>query len=295
MLGPPTSHRRSREPRLQSFATNLPPLLASPAEVTANRQELIGTGAELVAALPTAQREPIGRALIAGLDHLYADASLSTTDRLDTAYADIALAKAADGKGDGKVSPAVLAKVRARVDWADTSAKDLMTRQAVISDAADLLSKAGDRAGAATLLKAELKRSAQPYYYMLDLASLAEDAGDGKAAIDWAHQAYETAHGSATRVQWAIAWSNTVLRQAPGDKAAVEASAMAVIDELAKNPDSYYQRTRVKVTAWGQKLQAWSADHDGAKLLDRLQGKMAGVCAKQGSEAATCGKWSRVA
>lgn len=269
----------------------LPTMLASPDEVTANRQELIGTGAELVAVLPPAQRDPIGRALIAGLDRLYADPSLSATDRLDTAFADIALAKA----GGGTVSPAVLAKVRTRVDWADKSAKDLMARQAVISDAAGLLSEAGDPAGATKLLKAELKRSAQPYYYMLDLSSIAEDAGDSNAAIDWARQAYETAQGSATRVQWAIAWSNAVLRLTPADKAAVEASANAVIDELAKNPDSYYQRTRVKVTAWGQKLRDWSAGHDGTKLLGRLQTKMAGVCANQGPEAQTCGQWLRVA
>ncbi len=111
-----------------------------------------------------------------------------------------------------------------------------MTRQAVISDAANLLADAGDVPAAMKLLEAELKTSESPYYYMLDLAGIAEDAGDSKAAIDWARKAYETAHGAATRVQWAIAYSNTVLRLAPGDKAAVEASAAAVIDELGRIP-----------------------------------------------------------
>ena len=66
------------------------------------------------------------------------------------------------------------------------AATDPMVRQSVISDAADLLHEAGDDAGAKRLLEAELKRSAAPYYYMLDLASLAEDENDGPAAIAWA-------------------------------------------------------------------------------------------------------------
>ena len=268
----------------------LPPILANTDETTANRQELISGAPDLVVALSDAgQRDAIGRALIAATDKVYADGSLSLADRLDATYADVTLATA----NDAKASPAILSKVRARVAWADKAAKDPMSRQSVISDAADLLSKAGDNTGATKLLEAELKRSEWSYYYMLDLADLAEDAGDKAGAIGWARKAYETARGPATRVQWAIAWSNMVLRVTPEDSKTVEESATAVIDELGKNPDSYYQRTRVKVTAWGDKLRAWSDKNGGGDVLTRLQAKMAGVCAKEGSEAATCGKWSR--
>jgi protein disulfide-isomerase len=245
---------------------------------------------DLIVALPDAkQRSALGGTLVAALDKVYADKSLSLPDRLDTLYADITLAKA---DGGGKVSPAVLTKVRERVQWADSTAKDPMARQAVISDAADLLHEAGDSAAARKLLEGELKRSDWAYYYMLDLASLAEDTGDKAGAVAWAKKAYETSHGAATRVQWGISWSNAVMRLTPEDKKAVETSAAAVIDEIGKNPDSYYQRTRVKVTAWGQKLRAWSDKNDGADVLGRLQQKMAGVCKQQGSEAATCGKWT---
>jgi hypothetical protein len=208
------------------------------------------------------QRAALGTSLVAALDKVYADESLSLTDRLDTTFADVALSKA-----NGKVPPAVLDKVRRRAAWADANAKDLMTRQAVISDAAQLLDMAGDFAGAKKLLTAELKRSKQPYYYMLDLSQVAEDQGDAKAAVDWAHKAYEAAEGPATRVQWAVDWSNTVMRLTPKDKAAVTTSANAVLAELAKSPDSYYQRTRVKVGAWGDKLRAWSEKNGGADLL----------------------------
>ncbi len=259
----------------------LPPLLADGSEVAANRQELIGGAVDLITALPEAsQRDALGTSLVAALDKLYADPSLAMTDRLDTTFADIALAKA---KGD-TIPPAVLAKVRERVEWADKSAKDAMTRQAVISDAANLLAEAGDRPAANRLLEAELKRSEWAYYYMLDLASIAEDAGDKKAAIDWARKAYETAHGSATRVQWAIAYSNTVLRLAPTDKAAVEASAAGGDRRAWQEPRQLLpahprqgrrlgrEDARVEREEWRQCRPRQAPDEDGRRVRQAGRG-----------------------
>ncbi|CAL4868818.1 Thiol:disulfide interchange protein DsbD [Asticcacaulis sp. MM231] len=269
----------------------VPAILANSDEVIVNRQELSYAIPSLVAALPdTARRTTLGASLIKGLDRVYRDDSLPLPDRLATVNADIEL-----GRTGEHVSKTVLTKVRERAAWADKTAKDAMVRQSVISNAAGLLHEAGDDAGAKKLLEAELKRSASPYYYMLDLASLAEDSKDGPAAIAWARKAYETAEGDATRVQWAIAYSKTVLRQAPGDKAAVEASAQAVIDELGKNSGDYYQRTRVKVDAWGKLLRTWSDGYDGSAILKRLDARMIEVCAKQGEAAATCRTWGKAA
>lgn len=268
--------------------TVLPVILANPAEVVANRQELSYSAPALISALPDGEkRQALGASLIKALDHVYADDSLPIPDRLATVNADIILGQSADGH----VPSAVRAKVRTRVAWADGAAKAAMVRQSVISNAADLLHAAGDDTGAKTLLVAELKRSASPYYYMLDLAGIAEDEKDSPGAIAWARKAYEASEGPATRVQWAIEYSKTVLRQSPGDKAAVEASAQAVIDELGQNSGSYYQRTRIKAAAWGELLHDWSEAHKGGDVLARLDTKMAAVCAKQGDAADSCRKW----
>jgi protein disulfide-isomerase len=276
----------------RQLASILPAILGDPGEVMANRQELIGDAADLVIALPKGkQRDEISQSLLAAMDTLYADTSLSVTERLDTIYPAIALAKA-DG---GKVSPELLAKVHERVDWADANAKDSMTRQAALPDGAYFLEQAGDAKAAMALLEGNLKTSKAPYYYMLDLASIAEDQGDKDAAIDWARKAYETAQGPATRVQWAVDYAGTVMRLEPENKHAVEASAAAVIDELAKSPDSYYQRTRVKVTRWGNKLREWAEKNKASDVLERLRTEMARVCAKEGDEAETCNQWSREA
>jgi len=275
-----------------ALAKVLPAVLANPAEVIINRQALSDEIPDLVAALPDdALRAILGASLVAALDGVYRDESLPLPDRLGTVNADITLAKA----GSRPLPPAVLAKVQARVAWVDRTAKDAMVRQSVISDAAGLLHDAGDDAGAKRLLEAELKRSAFPYYYMLDLAGIAEDEKDGPTAIAWARKAYEAAQGPATRVQWAIDYSQTVMRQAPGDKGAVETSADAVIDELGKDNGGYYQRTRVKVTRWGGLVRAWSRAHDGGTVLGRLDARMAGVCARQAEAANTCLQWSQAA
>lgn len=274
------------------LSQTLPAVLASTDEVTANRQELSYSVAPLIAALPNGnERSQLGNSLTAALDRVYGDATLPLPDRLGTVVADIALVKSADKP----VSPIVLSKVRARVQWADRTAKDPMVRQSVISNAADLLHEAGDDRGAKRLLEAELTRSTFPYYYMLDLAGIAEDEKDGRSAIAWAKKAYETAQGPATRVQWAIEYSKTVLRQTPDDQAAVEESAKAVIAELGRNPGSYYQRTRVKIGAWGGLLRQWGDQHHGQAVLGRLQNSMTAVCARQGKEQATCRNWTAAA
>jgi protein disulfide-isomerase len=182
--------------------------------------------------------------------------------------------------------------VQNRARWADANAKDKMTRQGVIDDAAYLLWGAGDHAGARKLETAELKKSDQPYYYMSSLSDFAEQEGDKAAAIEWARKAYEASQGPATRVQWAILYSKTVLRNAPDDKALVTKAANAVIDELGKSPDSYYQRTRVKVADWGKKLGEWSSAHNGAGTVAALRTRMNEVCGKQGGQAQTCRQWT---
>ena len=272
----------------QGVEAILPPMLASKDEVLANRQELIYDAPAMVAALPADVRAGLAPLLIAAADAIYANPALSLTERVDAANVDLAL-----GKVNGKAPPALLAKVRDRAAWADRSAKDKMTRQAVIDDAAYLLFDAGDHAGAKRLLTNELTRSDQPYYYMSSLAYFAEQEGDKRGAVEWAKKAYDASQGPATRVQWAINYSLAVLRDTPQDKAAVSASAQAAIDELGKSPDSYYQRTRVKVGKWGAKLREWAARNNGGAVLADLEKKMGAVCAREGAQAGACNAWAK--
>jgi protein disulfide-isomerase len=193
---------------------------------------------------------------------------------------------------DGGVSPALLAKVRERVAWADRAATDKISRQSVINTAAYALFHARDVAGANTLLVAELSRSDEPYYYMDTLADFAEMTGDTRAALEWKRKAFDAAEGPATRVQWGIGYANAVLRLAPNDKALVSKTANAVIDELEKNSPSYFWRSRVSRARWGDNLRKWSENHGAADILTLLRQRMATVCARQRGETDSCKQWA---
>jgi protein disulfide-isomerase len=81
------------------------------------------------------------------------------------------------------------------------------------------------------------------------------------------------------------------MKLTPEDKAAVEKAAEAVLAELGKTQD-YYQRTRVKVDAWGKTVAEWAASHGGGSVLEDLRAQMAQVCARQGAQAGACNAWS---
>ena len=266
--------------QLAQVRAMLPAILDNYDEVKANRQELSEGTTPLILALPDpAEKQALSATLTAAMDRMAADASVPLGDRLSTVSPEIALSKAANG---GKVSPDVLAKVRDRVAMVDKAATDPQMRQAVMPDAGDALAEAGDKAGAEKLWKAELPKAVAPYYFMVDLASLKEDAKDYPAAITWLKQAAETAQGPATRIQWAIFYSQGVIRMTPDDKAAVEQSAGMVIDALGQNSSGYAERTSKKSDDWAKKLHDWSGKHGGADVLARLDVKMGEACAKGG-------------
>ncbi|MDQ1091613.1 protein disulfide-isomerase [Xanthomonas sacchari] len=284
-------HRAAERDLLQA-------VLADPAEVRANRSTLTYTARELVqaAAADAAERTTLSNALTHALDQVYADSSLPISDRLETVEADIALARLAQGQpakaGDGPqppLPPAVVAKVRQRVQWAEQAAKTDYERQSTISSAASLLDEAGDSAGAEQLLLAELQRSKTPYYYMPELAGLAQARGDKQTALYWLKKAYESAEGPATRVQWGVIYVNGLVQLQPDNAAAIEAAASQVIGELAGQPDGYHQRTRQRFDTLAKTLQDWSKAHDGSAVLARLQQKMQQSCGSQARD--SCQHW----
>ncbi|MCW0416329.1 hypothetical protein NB689_002083 [Xanthomonas sacchari] len=183
----------------------------------------------------------------------------------------------------------MIAKVQQRVHWAEQAARTDYERQSTISSAAGLLDAAGDSAGAEQLLLAELQRSKTPYYYMPELAGLAEARGDKQTALFWLKKAYESAQGPATRVQWGVLYVDGLVRLQPDNAAAIEAAAGQVIGELAGQPDGYHQRTRQRFDTLAKTLQAWSKGHDGSAVLARLQHKMQQSCGSQ--EGDGCQHW----
>ena len=223
------------------------------------------------------ERAKLVAAWTAALDRLANDETLSTADRLAAIIGQVQLAKV-DTKG--ALAAPLLDKVRAEVARADRVTTDPYGRQSVISNAADALTEAGLLDESDALLKAELKRSHSPYYFMVDLAENAKKRGDKAAALDWYAQSYAAAEGPATRLQWGVRYVNALTELSPQDTARVEQAAKSVIGELEPTSDTFYERNLRGLERMGTKLSEWGKEPAHAAALARIRGQLSSVCAK---------------
>ena len=226
----------------------------------------------------SAERARLTRAWNAALERLYADNGLSTLDRLAVLSAEIDLARIDAPKA---MLPAALQeRVRTAAAQTDRDTQDPYLRQAVISDAAQLLAEADLMAESDALLTAELARSQSPYYYMLGLADNAKTRGDNAVALDWAQKAYAAAKGPATRLQWGVRYVNLLTDLAPKDSERIEGAARQVIGELEPAPETFYERNQRALEKMSRKLAAWNKGDAHRATITRLRAEMSGVCTK---------------
>ncbi len=181
--------------------------------------------------------------------------------------------------------------VQERIAATDRATTDAYERQSVISTAAHTLTEAGLLTQSDTMLKAELKRSHSPYYFMLSLASNAKKRDDKAGALDWYEKAYQASKGPATRLQWGASYLGGLLELAPQDEARIEKAASSVFYELAVTPDAFYKRNRSALERIGKKLMAWNSDGKHKEVLQRVSTQLNGVCVKlpaDDGQRATC-------
>ncbi|WP_045726814.1 thioredoxin family protein [Xanthomonas sp. GPE 39] len=290
-------------PTPKQRATNralLQAVVSDPAEVRANLSTLTESAHELIqaGAANASERATLSNALTQALDKVYTDSRLPISDRLETVYADIALARLAQGQpaDPGPTAPAppplpaaVVEKIRQRVHWAEQAAHSDAERQSTISMVADLLDTIGDKAGSEQLLLAELGRSKTPYYYMPKLAGLAEERGDKQTALYWLKKTRDSVQSPSLRLNSDTRYVNGLIRLQPDNAAAIENATAQMIAELAHQPDDYLQRHRQRFDTLGKKLKDWSKQHNGNAVLARLQQKMQQNCSKQ--ERDNCPHW----
>jgi thiol-disulfide isomerase/thioredoxin len=275
------AQKPGQRPALDSAAAleRLHQVLADPRQ-TRDNMDVLAYGAseltELLAAGPEQQK------LIAAFDaafvRLMKDQGISKSDRVALIGSQISLARVAIPKG---ALPAELVQaVQQRVGELDKSTSNLYERQAVISSAARALTDVGLIDQSDTLLKAELKRSQAPYYYMLGLASNAKVRDDKTAALSWYEQAYQAAKGPATRLQWGASYLTNLLDLAPQDEERIAKAAQGVLTELAATRDAFYTRNRGALGRIGKKLTTWNADGKHQQVFGKVQSQLNDICAK---------------
>jgi hypothetical protein len=174
-------------------------LLADPAAARAHMDVLTNYAGDITKALSapkTAERAALVEAYNTALKRLEADTTLSRADRVTALAARVELAKIDLPKDAKPVVPSNLqSDAREMAERMDREITDGYERQAVVTNAADMLAQAGLLDESDALLKSNLAKSHSPYYLMLGLASNAKKRGDTNDALHWYEEAYAKSEG----------------------------------------------------------------------------------------------------
>ncbi len=247
----------------------------------ANLMMVLYYGDTIVGGLTAANSEQRTQLLAhwnARLDDIAADEEVSIAHRLATTMARISFVTIDDPEAE--IPESLKEEARRQVAWADGEAKTQYQRQAVINTAWYVLTDAGLDQEANTLMMAEIGKSKQPYYFMLNLADLAQEAGRTDEAIAWLKRAYEESEGPATRFQWGYNYVIGLLEMTPEDRVVIENETMRVLDELNTPGNGIYNRTSRILTRLDERLQEWNADGTHSDSLRKMRAQLLTACVR---------------
>jgi thiol-disulfide isomerase/thioredoxin len=209
------------------------------------------------------------------MDAIEKDQRFGDSTRLDSAAMRLQAAKSLDAKGE--VAPEVAAQARATLDAYLARQYDPDTRAGVINSAEWVLTNLDDLARLRTLLEAEIRTSKTPYYYMADLADVAEQQGDKSEALTLLERAYQESTGPATRFQWGALYVAGLLRMSPGDEPRIRAALLEVLGELA-GPDRIHARARARLDKMNLALVDWARKTKHAATLQAIAQRWQQIC-----------------
>lgn len=209
------------------------------------------------------------------IDQLYADEAVYKRERIYTVLGKIRLEQI-DGTA-AELSDELQAEILSVVAWADESTPDPYQRHAIINASSNVLNAAGMPKEAKALLLAELDKSKQPYYFMLSLGDIEQEAGNYEEAIGWFKKAYDISTGPATRFQWGYYYVVSLMEMAPDDFALIKSATIDVIRELEAG-SGFYQRPKAQLARLEQKLMDWSEETEQADTITAIRTDVLVIC-----------------
>ncbi|MBT8086937.1 MAG: thioredoxin fold domain-containing protein [Woeseiaceae bacterium] len=252
-------------------------ILASPALIRANIFRVVIDGAKYAALLTdpgTEERAALTQAFLETLDAIAADDSIYKRERIYTLVGKIRFERLDDE--EATVSDDLQQQIRDMVAWADESTPSVYERQPVINALGNVLNEAGMDDVARPLMTAELEKSKQPYYFMVDLADIEQRAGNNDVALEWLRKAHDSTKGPATRFQWGYYYLNGLLEMTPDDTAKIHDTTVALVDELLQQSGGFHQRPKGQLKRLENKLVEWGADQGEA--LTAIRQSVQSIC-----------------
>jgi thiol-disulfide isomerase/thioredoxin len=267
-------------------APRLRAVLADASQARAQMDVLTNEAPDLVKALAPAAGEARVQLVAefdAALKRLNEDATLSRADRLNALQARIELARIDSPKDDSQpkaLPAALLAEAREQAGRANREITDGFERQAVVTQAAYLLGRAGLWKESDELLKSALARSHSPYYLMSQLGGNAKKQGRKADALRWYEEAFNKSEGPATRLQWGSSYLAALVELSPEDAPRIEKAAAQLFAEAEKDPGAFYERSERSLKKVASLLAGWNQGPGQAAVVGRLKAQLDGVCSK---------------
>jgi thioredoxin-related protein len=261
-------------------------VLADPAQSHAQMDVLTNDAPDIVKALTPTSGEARTQLLAefdTALKRLNDDATLSRADRLNALQGRVELARLDTPKDDAhpaRIPAALLAEAREQATKANREISDGYERQAVVTEAAYLLGRAGLWKESDELLKSALARSHSPYYLMSQLGGNARKQGNKAEALHWYGEAFDKSEGPATRLQWGATYFTALVELSPEDTARIEQTAAQLFAEAAKDPGAFYERSERSLKKVATLLGTWNKSAPQAAAVGRLKAQLDGVCGK---------------
>ncbi len=261
-------------------------VLADAAQARAQMDVLTNEAPDLVKAFapqPGEARNALVAEFDAALKKLNEDTTLSRADRLNALQGRIDLARLDSPKDEANpkgIPPALLAEARDQAGKANREITDGYERQAVVTEAAHLLGRAGLWKESDELLKSALARSHSPYYLMSQLGGNAKKQGKKADALRWYEEAFNKSEGPATRLQWGANYFGALIELSPDDTPRIEKAAAQIFAEAEKDPGAFYERSERSLKKVGSLLTTWNQGPTQAAAVGRLKAQLDGVCGK---------------
>jgi len=261
-------------------------VLADAGQCRAQMDVLTNEAPDLVKALapqPGDARNQLVSDFDAALKRLNEDATLSRADRLNALQGRIDLARLDSAKDDPNpknIPAALLTDAREQAGKANHEITDGFERQAVVTEAAFLLGRAGLWKESDELLKSALARSHSPYYLMSQLGGNAKKQGKRADALRWYEEAFNKSEGPATRLQWGSNYFAALIELSPEDTPRIEKAAAQLFGEAEKDPGAFYERSERSLKKVASLLASWNHGPAQAAAVGRLKAQLDGVCGK---------------
>jgi len=236
----------------------------------------------------SAEREQLRSRYVAAFDRIAADESVYKRERIYTLTGRIGLERV--DNAEAELSAELQQQILDMVQWADSSTPSIYERQPIINALANVLRAAGMHDKAKELLLAELDKSQQPYYFMVDIADIEQRAGNFDAALSWFKRAYDASQGPATRFQWGYYYLVGLLEMQPDNSQAIHDTAVGLISEL-QNSSGFYQRPKAQLARLQGRMIGWSEENGKSDELAAIRNSVLQVCAsarRQDASRAIC-------